>query len=104
MYDVERGIFVPELNDLIISHDFEFVKGKMPNKVNDKIFKCSICGESFPLESLAIGCETKHDTVLVPIPRSDLHALMQFFRTKDDDLISPTLQKIISKYSRYNKR
>lgn len=63
-------------------------------------WKCSICGDIYSTDILAVSCEQSHEYVYVPIKQSDLFRLMQFIITKDDALLTESLMKTLTKYSR----
>lgn len=63
-------------------------------------YKCSICGELYSRDTLALSCEQSHDIVYIPLKRQDLYQLLNFIYTRDNSLLSPSLVNTLRKYSK----
>ena len=65
----------------------------------DKFWKCSYCEAEYPEKDKAQECVASHNLILVPIAKEDLSRLLQFIFTHEEKLLSPSLIRIIQKYS-----
>lgn len=63
-------------------------------------YKCIICNKVFVHDTDCLSHEQEHDIIYIPILREDLFKLLQFFITRDDELLSETLMGTLRKYSR----
>jgi len=50
-------------------------------------YYCNICGKEFDNPLKAVECEKKHDVVYVPVEKSEVFRLVQFFMTREEQLI-----------------
>lgn len=64
---------------------------------------CSYCEKEFPTEFKADQCRDAHELIYVPLSKPDLNRLINFLYTKDDDLLSDTLTRTLTRYLRGNK-
>ena len=70
----------------------------MAIKLPDGRYKCNWCNKIYPDPSKADTCREQHDIVYVPMLRSDVNRLLQFINTKDDELITETLYKSLTRF------
>ena len=66
-------------------------------------WKCSICGKIYNRDIMAVSCEKGHDLITIQIKRDDLFRLVQFLYTRDEELLSESLIKTLTKYSKQMK-
>jgi len=83
-----------------------FVLTKNRTKYNAKknenilvtLYVCLYCKKEYDTYEKAEICVDNHNLVLLPIALSDLNRLNKFIYLKNDELITPELLSIISRY------
>ncbi len=61
-------------------------------------YKCSYCGTLYTHEQQADACRDKHELIYLPISKADLNRLVNFLYLKYDDLLTPTLIRVLTQY------
>jgi hypothetical protein len=63
-------------------------------------FPCSYCGKEFQHPQEADACRDGHNLIYIALSKTDLNRLIQFIQLKNDELLTPTLMKSITKIRR----
>lgn len=64
----------------------------MALKSNGK-YACSYCGKEFNCYQEADACRDNHDLIYLALTKEDISRVLQFFYTKDEELLSEELIK-----------
>jgi hypothetical protein len=72
----------------------------MADKNSDNKYPCSYCGKVFAIPAQADACRDDHGLLYVALTKEELNHILQFFYTKEDDLIEPSLIKRLQRYAR----
>lgn len=75
----------------------------MPYKDDLGRWHCKYCDDDFPNELGAQGCENNHEIIYIPFYKEDLQRLLQFMFTKDDNLLTERLVKLLQHYTTHMK-
>jgi len=63
-------------------------------------WRCLYCEKLHQTQDEVFSCLTEHELVLVPFSKQDLNRLYMFLHRKDEDLLTKSLVKVISRYHR----
>ena len=74
----------------------------MAIKEEDGQFSCPTCFKKFNRLVLADSCEKSHNTIYVPMQRSDIDKLIQFIFTGDQRLLKD-MQPLVKTLMKYTK-
>lgn len=74
---------------LLVAHDSKHKK-----------WKCLYCEKLYEEEENAYNCSRKHEIVLVPLAKEDLHRLLQFIYFKQDAVLNETIFRILKQYNK----
>lgn len=66
------------------------------------MYKCIYCKKEYSSITDAYNCAKRHDLVTVLFKRSDLINLIEFFYTKDENLLTESLIDSIYHYQSFN--
>jgi methionyl-tRNA synthetase len=79
----------------------------MPKKIDtedERGYVCEICGAIYSLTkhgyNHAVSCEESHKVVYVKFYKEDLFKLYMFLMSGDESLLTESLMKTLTKYSR----
>ena len=61
-------------------------------------YKCSYCETVYTHEQQADACRDKHDLVYLQISKTDLNKLVNFLYLKNDELLTPSLIKVLTRH------
>lgn len=64
-----------------------------------KGYECSYCQKVYDTPALADACRDGHDLIYLSVAKDDLRRLWQFLISKDEDLLTETLVRQLSKYT-----
>ena len=71
----------------------------MAHKLSNGKYKCSWCNKVYPDPTKADVCRDSHNLILVPMLQDDINRLVQFMATKNDELLTETMWRSLSKYT-----
>jgi hypothetical protein len=72
----------------------------MALKNNKGKYLCSYCEKQFSHPQEADQCRDSHDLIYIALTRTDLNRLLMFIRLKDDELLTESLVKSLTKLRR----
>lgn len=72
----------------------------MATKLNDGTYACSVCGTKYPSPAVADGCRESHQTLYIPMSKTELNRLIHALMNEDFDMIPKHLWETLQRYSK----
>lgn len=73
----------------------------MAQKLQDGSYACSVCGAKYSVPAKADGCRDSHQTLYIPMSKTELNRLINAIMLDDVSLVPHHLITTLQKYARH---
>lgn len=75
----------------------------MAHKVSTGRYLCGYCNKEYSDPIRADSCKESHDLVYIALSKSDLNKLLNFIYLRDEELLTESLMRNLTKYLKGNR-